>query len=218
MHLCTGTTFLVRKVLSSGLGPNWRHDFSNMEKSSYCCCCSHDHFNTGERNFHLSTPHSRPHTEQHTSPPKAEGKSLGRLLQELLLFLHCETEKTGEHRPASYSDQMWSSRRYSWNLNASLELFYTEPPKRDTSLWNRRRRGGTVVWTNPLTLHGVTVEEDCQDSARLVGPRPSPACSLPHGHTKENRLYMTKSNGCNNWNLMIYSYSFFSQIHNHNKN
>lgn len=52
----------------------WRHNRTNMEKSSYCCCYSHGHFNTGERNFHLSKPHSSPHTEQHTSPLQAEAK------------------------------------------------------------------------------------------------------------------------------------------------
>lgn len=40
-----------------------------MEKSSYCCCCrSLGCFNTGERNFHLSTPHSRPCAQHHISP------------------------------------------------------------------------------------------------------------------------------------------------------
>lgn len=52
----------------------WRHDRTNMEKSSYCCCYSHGRFNTGERNFHLSKPHSSPHTEQHTSPLRTEAK------------------------------------------------------------------------------------------------------------------------------------------------
>lgn len=58
-----------KKVFSARLHGTDITSSSNMEKSSYCCCCrSFGCFNTGERNFHLSTPHSRPCAQHHISP------------------------------------------------------------------------------------------------------------------------------------------------------
>lgn len=94
----------------------WCHSRSNMEKSSYCCCYSHGRFNTGERNFHLSTPHSSPDTEHHTSPVQAEVKLNYSLLQKT------RTTQQGSvfREQFLYPNQTSNTRRYSWNLKMSF--------------------------------------------------------------------------------------------------
>lgn len=148
-----------------------------MEKSSYCCCYSHGRFNTGERNFHLSTPHSSPHTEQHTSPLRAEPSIPlpQRLIRSDKIFSDALPVKPRRqvtvelHNP----DQMWSSMRYSRNLKCLSWIIWHRSSKtwRTTKKLGEKRGGGGLVaeptlW--PDCTAGCQEEQYCQGATSRI--------------------------------------------------
>lgn len=137
-HFCACTHwqelhFFWGKVcsLSSSAWLRWRHSSSNMEKSSYCCCYSHGRFNTGERNFHLSTPHSSPRTEQHTSPNWS--RIVYPLLQKpvhsariIFKFFECEILETGDCTAATLSRPNVKQHEVFMEFEMSLLNYLTQ--------------------------------------------------------------------------------------------
>lgn len=132
-----------------------------MEKSSYCCCYSCGRFNTGERNFHLSTPHSSARTEQHTSPLRTPVEtslpccqSLQPLCKDLFECFECEILETGDCGAATLSRANVKQHKYPRNLQClSLDSFDKEAPKGDAPQRGGRRGGGRA---SSLTLQHDT--------------------------------------------------------------
>lgn len=105
----TGATLLRRKSLltfQASASPRRPNSSSNLEKSSYCRCCGCGWFNTGERSFHFSAPHS---TDRRASPNPAEA---GPASPEKVCARHFR-QVTAER--ARFPDQRRGRGRHSWN-------------------------------------------------------------------------------------------------------
>ncbi len=178
-----------------------------MEKSSYCCCYSHGHFNTGERNFHLSAPHSSPRSERHTSPLRLKSNLQSSAAQNLKISARSFSDALNvkpRRQVTKSSFPILTKCEAAWGIpgisNVSLELFDTEAPNRDAPQGNRGRGGRTAGRANSLTLQHYTVSGRKNTVTALhegfTWPRLNPACLPPHGQTDESswRGYICTTN------------------------
>ena len=175
-HFCIftnsrGTTFLLRKGLGSAefcsAFLSWRQNRSNMEKSSYCCSSSLGRFNTGERHFHLSAPHSSPDTEHHLSEQKSNPRSSARKNVYNSGGICFRTRRLWDpgdrwlQNSFTLQSQCAALRGIPGILNVFLGLFDTEVPKCNAARGNCGRRGRPAAQSNSPDSSHVEEEERC---------------------------------------------------------
>lgn len=158
-----------------------------MEKSSYCCCYSRGCFNTGERNFHFSKPHSSPHAKQHTSLLRAKVKrGYPAVAKAWMLIvsnaLNVESQRQVTVERLRYPDKTWSSIRYFWNLKCLSWIIWHRSSKRwRTTMKLEERRED--LWLSQSSVSDTVWRRKNSVMALHVGSswfRLNPASLPPH--------------------------------------